>query len=129
MEEQVHQRLRILIAGLLLTAAACSRQHPADLSPITAPALVEVTNNYAQAVEIFIQGGGTNQRLGLVNPGMVSQFKIPPNLLSIGGVVFQASPSDRTQPYRSGELLLHAGSVVELGIASVLFNSTATIQP
>jgi hypothetical protein len=123
------RRLLTVFSGLLLATAACGHQAGGDVEPKVPPARVEVTNNYALPLEISVYGGGTLHRLGLVNPGMSSQFQIPPSLIRGGSVEFQANPSVSTQHYRSGELLLSPGSVVDLVIASVLFNSTATLRP
>lgn len=126
----MNRRLWLLMTGLVFTAA-CGHRHTEDPGPISAPGLVEVTNNYGLPMEIFAVGTSTRQRLGLVNPGMVSRFEIPANLINGGAVVFQAIPTApvHAQQYRSGELFLNSGTVVELEIAAVLFNSTATIRP
>lgn len=119
------------MTGLAVMAGACGHHRTDEPSPITAPGLVEVTNNYTLPMEVFAVGGGTRQRLGLVHPGMVSRFEIPANLINSGAVVFQAIPTApvHDQQYRSGELFLNSGTVVEMIISATLFNSTATIRP
>lgn len=123
------RRLLTVTCGLLLAASACGHPPSSEAGPKIPPARVEVSNNYALPLEISVFGGGTLHRLGLVNPGMSSRFEIPPSLIRAGSVEFQANPSVSNQRYRSGELLLSPGSVVDLVIASVLFNSTATLRP
>ena len=123
------RRSLAVVCGLLLASTACGSHPSGEVAPKAPPALVEVTNNFALPLEISILGGGTSHRLGLVNPGMTSRFEIPASLVRSGSVVFQANPSVSAQRYRSGELLISPGAVVELSIATVLFNSTATIRP
>jgi hypothetical protein len=80
-------------------------------------------------MEVTIIGGGTSHRLGMVHPGMSSRFEIPSGMLRNGSVVFQANPSVSSQIYRSGEFLLSPGQIVDLTIASVIFNSVTSIRP
>lgn len=122
-------RLLTLMSGLLIAAAGCSHKSSEGVEPKPPPAVVEVTNHYALTVEVYVLGGGSSQRLGVVNPGLVSRFQIPYVVLASGGVVFQAGPNISAQMYNSGELFIHPGSVVDLEVAAVLFNSTATIRP
>ena len=69
------------------------------------------------------------RRLGTVHPGMNGSFVIPPNLTTSGGVELQVSPAASNQRFRSGELLLAPGSIVDLIVTPQLFSSTATIRP
>src|SRR5262245_19821548 len=121
---------RLLTAVLLLLGSACGGNHAEDdVGPADLPrSYVAVVNNFALPVEITITGGGTTLRLGTVHPGMSANFIIPPGMVNAGSVTFQAQPGNRSS-YRSGEMLIKSGIIVDLSIASVLFNSTAVIRP
>jgi len=121
--------LLTVMSGLLIAAAACSHKSSDEVEPKAPPAVVEVTNHYALSVEVFVLANGSRQRLGLVNPGLVSRFQVSSAFLASGGVAFQAGPGVGAQPYTSTEIFIHPGDVVDLEIAAVLFNSTATIRP
>ncbi|HWA15681.1 MAG TPA: hypothetical protein VG817_04555, partial [Gemmatimonadales bacterium] len=100
-----------------------------DVSPADAPrSYVAVVNNFALPVEITITGGGTTIRLGTVHPGMSATYVLPPVMVNAGSTVFSANPGNRSV-YHSGELLIASGAVVDMNVASVLFNSTVTIRP
>jgi hypothetical protein len=77
-------------------------------------------------MEVYASGSGINHRMGTVHPGMGGHFVIPQNLVGSGSVQFEARPSGGGQPFRSGEILLAPGSLVEFEIAAQLFNSTVT---
>jgi len=119
----------MLVASLLLNASACGPRPPADVVPSSDPVKVEVVNNYALAVEIYVIGSGTTQRLGTVHPGMQGHFRLPPALIGNSSVELQARPTVSAQQFNSGPLLLQAGEIVDFMVASVLFSSTATIRP
>ena len=125
--------LRLLVPALILSASACSHSGGGETSPQIRengiPAYVEVENQHALPMEVYAFASGITQRLGTVHPGMSSRFTIPPNLIGNGSVRFEARASGGGQPFRSGEILLEPGSVVDLRIAAQLFNSTATRRP
>jgi hypothetical protein len=80
-------------------------------------------------MEVYAFASGISQRLGTVHPGMSGRFTIPQNLIGNGSVRFEARPSGGGQPFRSGEILLEPGAVVDMEIAAQLFNSTVTRRP
>lgn len=130
----IHGLRRYLIPGLLLVAAACAHHKadpdtepaPADLPPVR----VEVRNKYSLPMEIFVIGGGSNQRLGTVYPGNVTAYVLPQNIVGNGSAELEARPTGNTRDVaRSGPLLLAPGAVVDFVIATQLFASTATIRP
>jgi hypothetical protein len=118
-----------VIPSLLLCASACAKGGTDGPVPDDSPVRVEVINRHALPVEVYAVGKGIEQRLGTVHPGMNARFTIPANLTTSGGVALLAGPTASNQPFRSGELLLAPGSVVDLVVAPQLFNSTATIRP
>jgi len=77
-------------------------------------------------MEVYAVGSGINHRLGTVHPGLSSRFVIPQNLVGSGSVRFEARPGVSGQPFRSEEILLVPGAVVDFVIGSQLFNSTVT---
>ena len=124
--------LRLLVPALLLATSACARSggdadevEPSNTRPVT----VEVLNRFALAVDLYAYGSGITQRLGTVDPGMRADFVLPQNLIGGGAVRFEARPGGNGQPFRSGDILLAPGSVVDFVVASQLFNSTVTRRP
>ena len=99
---------------------------PADAPPVR----VEVRNKYGLPMDVYAQGGGSNQLLGTVYPGAVKAFVIPQPIANSGSVELQAHPSAMWREVaRSGPLILSPGAVVDFVIAAQLFASTATIRP
>jgi hypothetical protein len=80
-------------------------------------------------MEVRASGSGITHRVGTVHPGMEGHFVIPQNLVGSGAVQFEARPSGGGQPFRSGEILLAPGTLVQFQIAAQLFNSTVTRRP
>jgi hypothetical protein len=125
--------LKLLVPALLLSTSACAHSGGGDTSPEIRengiPAYVEVQNQHALPMEVYAFASGITQRLGTVHPGMSGRFTLPQNLIGNGSVQFEARPSGGGKPFRSGEILLEPGSVVDLEIAAQLFNSTVTRRP
>jgi hypothetical protein len=122
-------RMLALVPSLVLCAIACGKGGTESPGPSNDPVRVEVTNRHPLAVEVYAVGGGIERRLGTVEPGMKASFVIPLNLTTSGDVQLQASPAASNQRFRSGELLLAPGSIVDLIVTPQLFSSTATIRP
>jgi hypothetical protein len=118
--------LRVVVSALLLTAPACAHSGGGEAIPAAGLVEVQVTNQHALPMEVYALGSGINHRMGTVLPGMDSHFVVPQNLIGNGSVRFEARPSGGGQPFRSGDLLLAAGAIVEFRIAAQLFNSTVT---
>jgi hypothetical protein len=121
--------LGFLLPALLLTASACAHSAGGEVQPTDIPVYVEVTNQHALPMEVYALGSGITHRMGTVHPGMGGHFVVPPNLIGNGSVLFEARPSGGGQPFRSGDLLLSPGAVVDFAIAPQLFNSTVTRRP
>jgi hypothetical protein len=120
-----------IFLGLLLAGSACRRgsgEVPLASDPILAPIWIEVRNNHAFPVEIFVTGSGINHRLGTVHPLMNATFELPAAMIGNGSVELVATASDSRSPGRTGPILLSPGAVVDYVIAQQLFNSTATIR-
>ncbi len=122
-------RMWTLVSILLLGANACAKGGTDTPTPDDSAVRVEVTNRNPLPIEVYAVGNGIEQRLGTVHPGMNAQFTIPANLTTSGGVELLAAPTQSNQRFRSGELLLAPGSIVDLIVAPQLFSSTATIRP
>ena len=118
--------LGVLVPGLLLTIGACARAGGGEAAPSAGTVEVSVTNRNALPMEVYASGSGINHRMGTVHPGMGGHFVIPQNLVGSGSVQFEARPSGGGQPFRSEEILLAPGSLVQFEIAAQLFNSTVT---
>ena len=125
--------LRLVVPALLLTATACAHSGGGEAKPEIResgiPAYIEVRNQHALPMEVYAFAAGITQRLGTVHPGMSGRYTIPQNLIGNGSVRFEVRPSGGGQPFRSGEILLEPGAVVDLEIAAQLFNSTVTRRP
>jgi hypothetical protein len=124
----VLRRLRVVVPALLLTASACAHSGGSDPAPAAGSVEVQVTNQNALPMEVYASGSGINHRMGTVHPGMGGHFVIPQNLVGSGSVQFEARPSGGGQPFRSGEVLLSSGSLIQFQIAAQLFNSTVTLR-
>ena len=127
----MRRRYWMVLPLLLLALPGCRRasdEAPLPADPILSPIDVEVVNNHAVPVEIFISGAGINHRLGTVHPGMSAHYQIPPGMVGNGALEFQAWSRSGRQPYRSGPILLSPGAIVDFVVGQVLFNSTATIR-
>jgi hypothetical protein len=125
----VLRRLRIVVPVLLLTASACAHSGGSDEpQPSEGRVYVGVANRHALPMEVYAMASGITHRMGTVSPGMSSQFFLPQNLVGGGSVRFEARPSGGGPPFRSGDLLLAPGAIVEFVIAAQLFNSTVTRQ-
>jgi hypothetical protein len=118
-----------LVPVVLLCASACAKGGTDSPGPNNSRVRVEVTDRNPLPIEVYAVGNGIEHRLGTVHPGMKAQFAIPANLTTSGGVELLAAPTQSNQRFRSGELLLAPGSIVDLIVATQLFNSTATIRP
>jgi hypothetical protein len=124
----VLRALRVVVPALLLTASACARSSGGETAPAAGSVEVSVTNRNALPMEVYASGSGINHRMGTVHPGMGGYFVIPQNLVGSGSVQFEARPSGGGQPFRSGEVLLTPGSLIQFVIAPQLFNSTVTLR-
>jgi hypothetical protein len=124
----VLRALRVVVAALLLTPSACARSGGGETAPAAGSVEISVTNRNALPMEVYASGSGINHRMGTVHPGMGGHFVIPQNLVGSGSVQFEARPSGGGQPFRSGEVLLAPGSLIQFVIAPQLFNSTVTLR-
>jgi len=117
--------LRVVVPALLLTTSACAHSGGGNgPQPTEGQVYVEVANQHALPMEVYALGSGITHRMGTVHPGMTSHFGMPQNLIGSGSVRFEARPSGGGQPFRSGDLLLAPGAIVEFTIAAQLFSST-----
>ena len=121
----------LLSLPLLLPAGlGCARRGTEAPEPSGSPVRVEVTNNYALAMEVDVVGAGVNHRLGTVHPGMVGHFVVPQAMIGGGSLEFQAHPSaNERELARSGPVLIAPGAIVDFVITPRLFNSSATVRP
>ena len=118
---------QLVLPLLLLAAPACARAGNSDEPrPAEGRTSVDVTNQHALPMEVYVLGSGINHRMGTVHPGMAGHFMVPQNLSGSGSVRFEARPSGGGQPFRSGDILLAPGAIVEFRIAARLFSSTVT---
>ncbi|HEY5939643.1 MAG TPA: hypothetical protein VIT87_02400 [Gemmatimonadales bacterium] len=113
----------------MLTISACARSGGDEVSPAHEPVSIEVTNRHALPMEIYAVGSGINHRLGTVHPGLSSHFVLPQNLIGSSSVQLEARAGQNFRPFRSGEILMAPGSVVDFVIGAQLFNSTVTLRP
>jgi hypothetical protein len=120
----------ILIAALVTLAPACSSgSGSGDVEPVRKRVTVEVENQNALPMEIHAIGSGISHRLGTVHPGMRGTFEIPQNLTGGNSVVLEARPNGTGRSFRSGDLLITPGSVLDFMIMQQLFSSTVVQRP
>lgn len=124
---------RLLVAALALLGSACAHRggDPTD-SPSNAAAdavRVYVTNNFTLQMNVYAEAGGSSYRMGLVAPGIASQFVLRESMVGSGPVEFWAQPNAGGPIVRSGRLSLFAGAIVDFEIAARLNFSRATIRP
>jgi hypothetical protein len=124
----MHRTTRMLIAGLILMSAACAHRGTSADSNQPLPVAVHVINHYALQVDVYAVAGGTSYLMGTVSPGIDSRYVLRQSLLALGPVQLVARPRGGEQPFRSQQLLLAPGDVVELEITSTLINSTVTVR-
>ncbi|MGE5802250.1 MAG: hypothetical protein ACM358_08315 [Gemmatimonadota bacterium] len=114
---------------MLLGGSGCSRRRQQESSaPAGAPVRIVVTNHYTAPMEIVAVASNISHRLGIVHPGMVGEFVLPPAMVG-GGTVELFAADGHGPPARSGPLLLSPGGVVDFAIRNPLFNSTASVRP
>ncbi len=119
----------LLVTALVLMTPACSGSGGGDVEPVRKRVTVEVENQHALPMEIHAIGSGINHRLGTVHPGMRGTFEIPQNLIGSSSVMLEARPSDTGRSFRSGDLLVTPGSVLDFIITQQLFSSTVVQRP
>jgi hypothetical protein len=125
--------MRRLLLSLLAVAllSGCSKSGVSDVTPYSSGArsYLDVKNHFALPVEIIISGHGTTMRLGTVHPGMSAQYTIPRTFGNGQTITFTADAGPGQFPYHSADILVQPGMIVDMEVASVLFNSTAVIRP
>lgn len=125
----MHRRLCLLTLGLILLAGSgCSRRRQQESpAPAGAPVRIVVTNHYTAPMEVVAVASNISHRLGIVHPGMVGEFVLPPGMVGSGTVeLFAADGECRA---RSGPLLLSPGVVVDFAIRNPLYSSAANVRP
>lgn len=119
-----------VVFGLLLTSTGCFHgSGPAPGQPGESPIPVVVNSDYALPVDVYVIGRGGTRRLGTVHPGIESTFQIPLAYLSPGGLTELEVRATDGPLFRSGDLLLAVGDIIDLHVGLRLFSSTATIRP
>ena len=120
-------RLCLLTLGLLLLAGSgCGRRRQVSPAPADSPIRIVVTNHYSAPMEVVAVGSNISHRLGIVHPGMVGEFVLPPTM--VGGGTVELIAGDGESRARSGPLLLSPGVIVDFAIRNPLFNSTASVR-
>ncbi len=121
--------LRAMVVLAALGVAACGGgAGAAPGQPAPVPTSVEVQSNHALPVDIYVNARGYSRRLGTVHPGMSSHFEVPQAALVNGGVLeLEVRPASGST-FRSGDLILSPGAIVDLVVQARVFASTATIR-
>lgn len=121
-------RLCLLTLGLmLLVGSGCGRRHQVSPAPADSPVRIVVTNHYTAPMEVVAVASNISHRLGIVHPGMVGEFVLPPGM--VGGGMVELFAADGATHARSGPLLLSPGVVVDFAIRNPLYSSTASVRP
>lgn len=126
-------RRLLTAAAVVLLATGCAKTVKEATPDAGARVHLEVTNNFALPVDISVSSTGTVRRLGTVHPGMSAHFVVPPNLIGGQNVQFIAQPVTSANSvqnvYRSADLLLAPGNIVDMSVHAVIFNSVTTVRP
>lgn len=126
-------RMKILLAAAIIGSApaACARNSAYDqgsAQPVSGAASVDVSNNYALAMDVFVVSSGVTTRLGSVSPGMHGVFVIDASLMRTGFVQVLAQPLGGGVIANTGSLPLRPGDVVQFDISANPRFSTTTIH-
>ena len=125
--------MRVLIAGLVLVSAAgchAGQTSAAGDPDPNAGIFVNVTNNYATSMDVYVLSSGTVERLGVVGPGTNRRFEVPAAIVSASGgtLQFRAQPTGYGPIVDTDPIVLHGGHLVDFEIATNLIGSHANIR-
>ncbi|HET9387039.1 MAG TPA: hypothetical protein VFO67_18030 [Gemmatimonadales bacterium] len=113
---------------VLLGGPGCGRRRQQERpATVDSPIRIVVTNHYTAPMEVVAVGSNISHRLGIVHPGMVGEFVLPPAL--VGGGTVELFAGEGEFRARSGPLLLSPGVVVDFLIRNPLYSSTASVRP
>lgn len=100
-------RIAVLAAALLVTTACGPRRVQVGTSaPAAAPIAVQVTNNLAQAVNVYVNSGGSDSFLRQVKGNSVETVPIQ-GLASGTSVTIKAVTIDGVQTYSRPNVVLN----------------------
>jgi hypothetical protein len=134
MKKQGNRGPWILIAGLLVTGSACAygMGTPRDTRrahDVEGAVQLNITNHNNGPMEVYVAGSGTSYRMGTVYPGLAGRFVVRPGMITNGPVEFLARSGNGGPLFRSGQLLLTPGDVVDFELTDRPLNSVATVRP
>lgn len=123
----------ILVAALLLPSSGCAyglRPAKGTTRAQDAGGAVQlnITNHNNGPMVVYAVGSGTSYLMGTVYPGLAGHFVVRPGMISSGPVEFLARPRNGGRPFRSGELLLHPGAVVDFDVWDYAVTSPASVR-
>jgi hypothetical protein len=133
MKKRGHRGSCVLIVGLLLASSACAygtgtaRDTRQAHDPGGAVQL-NITNHNNGPMEVYAAGSGTSYRMGTVYPGLAGRFVVRPGMITNGPVEFLARSGNSGPLFRSGQLLLSPGAIVDFEIANNPLNSIAAVR-
>jgi hypothetical protein len=124
----------ILVAGLLLTSSACaygigSAKDTTRAQDAEGVVQLNITNHNTGPMVVYAVGSGTSYLMGTVYPGLASHFVVRPGMITNGPVDFLARPRNGGPLFRSGQLLLAPGDVVDFELGDYPLTSTARVRP
>jgi len=125
--------LWILVAGLLLPSSACayglgSAKNTARAQDARGAVQLNITNHNNGPMVVYAVGSGTSYLMGTVYPGLTSHFVVRPAMITNGPVEFEARPRNGGRLFRSGELLLHPGAIVDFDVWDYAVTSPASVR-
>jgi len=122
----------VALAMLSVSTVGCYRHRTYEAAVVAAPArgekvLVTVDNNAVSDFDVFVEADGTRSRLGTVQAGTESEYKVMPNPAT-GTVQLVATPLAGHGVARTGPLPVSSGSAINFTIQPNVRKSYATVQ-
>jgi hypothetical protein len=125
---------RLLLPALLCAALSAGTScrtagsAPGEAEAVDEPAILRVTNDSFDQLEIYIVRSGLPTRIGRVGASHAQDFPLRSVVLGSGDVSFYAVPQAGSGRATTGPLLVSAGQVVDFHVNVVLQQSTVSVH-
>jgi len=121
-----------VLAGLVLTLAACAPARPVEHVGFVQPVAPEestliVQNDYLREMDIYAVTGSTRVRLGSVMTGATARVRVPHQLLVKPELQLQVDPVGPDAAFTFSPIVVRPGVTVELMVATSLPMSSYSV--